>query len=207
VLGTMTDASPADAEADPEPTTVRRTHRGWRQWLSATLFLLVVACFALPFASTSCTLPGGYGRGAQGTSTVYRGFDLAFNAVPAVNPSNRQPRSDSLPNEGQLGFQPLALFALVAAIAGIGLALLLGAGQTVVYAAGTSVLLVVAQWVAVTSIAGNVGSAAPLPSGKNQTDYVNTGPGFLLALILLVLLIALNLVVIGWEARRARAPG
>lgn len=203
----MTDGAAADAETGLEPAVASPgTRRGWRHWLSAALFLLVTACFALPFASTSCTLPGGYGRGTQGTSTVYRGVDLAFDTVPAVNPSDRQPRSDSLPNEGQLGLQPLALLALVATVAGIGLALFLGAGQAVIYGAGTAVLLLMAQWVAVTSIAGNIGGSASLPSGKSQTDYVNTGPGFLLALTLLVLMTAINLVVIGWEARRARAP-
>lgn len=203
----MPDTTGAEAALDseritPDPPARRR----WRQWLSAVLFLLVAACYALPFASTSCTLPGGFGRGVQGTSTVYRGVDLAFDAVPAVNPSDRQPRPDSLPNEGQLGFQPLALLALLATVAGVGLALRLGAGQAVVYALGTAVVLLMAQWVAVTSIAGRVGGAAPLPSGKSQTDYVGTGLGFLLAIVLLVLLMAANLVVIGWDARRARTP-
>jgi uncharacterized integral membrane protein len=211
----MTDTPPPKEAAAPEPVAATaepaaaepRARRSWRRWLSAVLFLLVAACFTLPFASTSCTLPGGYGRGVQGTSTVYRGVDLAFDAVPAVNPSDRQPRPDSLPNEGQLGFQPLALLALLAAVAGISLALVLGAGPTAGYAAGTTSLLAIGEWIAVTAIAGRIGGTATLPSGKSQTDYVNTGQGFLLALVLLVVLMAVNLVAIGWQARRARSPG
>jgi uncharacterized integral membrane protein len=202
----MTDATPADAALDPEPAAAEpRVRAGWRRWVSAALFLLVAACFVLPFASTSCTLPGGYGRGVQGTSTVYRGIDLAFDAVPAVTPSDRPARPESRPNDGQLGFQPFALLALLAAVAGIVLALLMGARQAAGYAAGTAVVVSIAQWLAVTSIAGRIGANSDLPSGKSQIDYVSTGVGFVLALVLLAVLMAVNLVVIGWEARRSRA--
>lgn len=200
-------AGAAAAAAGPGPSGLRA---GWRRWVSAALFLLVAACFALPFASTSCTLPGGYGRGAQGTSTVYRGVDLAFDAVPAVTPSNRPAREGSLPDDGQLGPQPLTLLALLAAVAGVGAALgRLGrrAGPTVAYGAVTAALVAVGQWAAVTAIAGRVGAPGTLPAGKSQTDYVGTGPGFVLALALLLALMAVNLVALGWEARRARAPG
>src|SRR5689334_12226880 len=89
------------AAAEHEPPGVGAGPRSrWRRWLSTGLFALVVGCFALPFASTSCTLPGGYGRGAAGTSTVYRGVDLAFDAVPAVTPADRLSRPDTLPNDG-----------------------------------------------------------------------------------------------------------
>ncbi|HXM56281.1 MAG TPA: hypothetical protein VOB72_12890 [Candidatus Dormibacteraeota bacterium] len=190
------------AEAAPSPG-----RRAWRRWFSAGLFLLVAGCFGLPFASTSCTLPGGYGRGVQGTSTVYRGVDLAFDSVPAVTPADRQPRPDSLPDDGQLGFQPLALLALLGMAAGIGVSLRTGAGATAVYGAAAAILLGLAQWAAVTAIAGAIGGPETLPRGKSQTDYVSTGPGFVLGLALLVALLAVNLVAIGWEARRARAPG
>jgi hypothetical protein len=207
--------APAQEVATPRPEPAgtelaARIRGGWLRWLSAGLFLLVAACFALPFASTSCTVPGGYGRGAQGTSTVYRGVDLAFDSVPAVTPSDRPPRPDSLPDASQLGPQPLALAALLAAVAGVGLAVgRMGGrpGPTVAYAALTAALLALAQWAAVTAIAGRVGAPEALPAGKSQTDYVNTGPGFVLALALLLLLMAVHLVALGWEARRARAPG
>lgn len=219
MLGAMSDVTPAEPaiEPDPEPAPepaieavpapAERRRPDWRRWLSAALFLLVTGCFALPFASTSCTLPGGYGRGAQGTSTVYRGVDLAFDAVPAVTPPDRAPRSDSLPNEGQLGLQPLVLLALLVAVAGIGVALTRGASVTVGHAAATAILLAIGQWAAILAISGQIGGSESLPSGKTQGDYVSTGPGFLLALVLLVVLMAVNLVAIGWEARRARAPG
>lgn len=207
-------AEPSAAAAEPAVAAVgpwrSRLRAGWRRWASAALFLLVAACFTLPFASTSCTLPGGYGRGVQGTSTVYRGVDLAFDAVPAVTPSNRPARDGSRPDDGQLGPQPLMLLALVAAVAGVGLALGgLGRrpGPTVAYGAVTGALLALAQWAAVTAIAGRVGAPGALPAGRSQTDYVGTGPGFVLALALLLALMAVNLVALGWEARRARAPG
>src|SRR5215831_18522296 len=101
VLRTMTDA-PAAAEGsvaaealaappgmdDSSALHAPQRRRRWRQGLSAGLFALVTLCFVLAFASTSCTAPGGYGRGALGTSTVYRGVDLALDAVPAVTPSD-----------------------------------------------------------------------------------------------------------------------
>ena len=178
----------------------------WRRWLSTALFAVVLGCFALPFASTSCTLPGGYGRGAQGTSTVYRGVDLAFDAVPAVTPSDRPPRPGSLPDDGRLGVQPLLLLALLAAAAGAALAARFRPVPTLVVAALTAALLVLGQLVAAGAIAANVGGAEPLPAGKSQADYVGTGPGVLAALLLLLVLLAVNGTVAVWQARRPRAP-
>jgi len=180
-------------------------HRRWRHWLSAALFALVVLCFVLPFASTSCTAPGGYGRGAQGTSTVYRGVDLALDAVPAVTPADRAPRPGSLPNDGRLGVQVLALLALVAALGGIVLGWSSGARLTIACAALNAVLLVGAQLAAVTRIASRIGDQAALPSGKSQRDFVGTGQGFLLALLLLATILAVNVIVALWQAMRARA--
>src|SRR5262252_4013111 len=192
-----------DAVFDDSTRSVSR-HRRWRHWLSAALFALVVMCFVLPFASTTCTAPGGYGRGAQGTSTVYRGFDLALDAVPAVTPGDRAPRPESLPNDGQLGVQPLALLALVAALVGIALAWSHGARVTAAYAALGAVLLVAAQLTAVDQIASRIGDRAALPSGKSQGDFVGTGLGFLLALLLLAIVAAVNVVAAVWRARRIR---
>ena len=184
-----------------------RIRQGWRRWLSAVLFALVAGCFALPFASTSCTLPGGYARGAAGTSTTYRGVDLAFDSVPIVTPSDRPPRPDSLPNDGQLGFQPLALLALLLVVAGIATALTRGAAAVVAHAAVAALVLTMAQLVAISTIAGQIGGTETLPVGKAQTDYIGTGLGFLGSLVGLVLLLALNGVAALWVAsRRARAP-
>src|SRR5262245_2822169 len=202
------DDAPGVARATPaaQETAAPGRPRRWRHWLSAGLFALVVLCFVLPFASTSCTLPGGYGRGAQGTSTVYRGVDLAFGSVPAVTPGDRPPRPGSSPDDGRLGVQPFALLALLAALAGIGLAWTRGAGLTAALAGLDALLLVVAQLVAVGEIAGRVDSTA-LPGGRSQTDYVNTGQGFLLALLLLAVVAAVNVGAVLWQARRARPPG
>ncbi|HYW28034.1 MAG TPA: hypothetical protein VE953_27930 [Terriglobales bacterium] len=198
-------AAPTEEEGLSDgPASDRRRRWRWREWLSSGLFALVVVCFALPFASATCTAPGGYGRGAQGTSTVYRGFDLALDAVPAVTPGDRAPRPESLPNDGQLGVQPLALLALVAALVGIALAWSHGARVTAAYAAFGAVLLVAAQLTAVDQIASRIGDRAALPSGKSQGDFVGTGLGFLLALLLLAIVAAVNVVAAVWRARRIR---
>src|SRR5262249_46073561 len=132
---------------EPEPPAHAAGVWGVRCWISAALFLLVVLCFALPFASTSCSVPGGFGRGAAGSSTVYRGLDIALDAVPAVNPPDKPTRPEALPNDGQLGFQPLALLALLVAIAGVPLSLLTGrrgARTVAAWAAVTAALLIFA---------------------------------------------------------------
>jgi len=198
----------ASTSAERESVGPVRDRRGrwqWRNWISSGLFALVVVCFALPFASTTCSAPGGYGRGAQGTSTVYRGVDLALDAVPAVTPGDRAPRPESLPNDGQLGLQPLTLLALLAALGGIALAWSHGARVTAVYAALSAVLLIAAQLTAVDQIASRIGDRAALPSGKSQGDFVGTGLGFLLALLLLAIAAALNVVAALWRRRGVRS--
>ncbi len=87
---------------------------GWARWISAAVFAAVLLCFFLPFASTSCTLPGGYGNGAQGTSTVYHGTDFLTGSEPSLNqngvPPSHQPESGVV-----LGLRtenPLPIFVL-----------------------------------------------------------------------------------------------
>jgi len=179
--------------------------------VSACLFLLVVACFVLPFASTSCTLPGGYGRGGPGTSTVYRGVDLAFDTVPEVTPPDRPARTGYGPDDGRLGVQPLALFALAAALAGIVVSLLpirRRVALTTTWAAATLVLLVADQAVLTGEITDRIQHemAQPLPAGKQPIDYVGNGLGFQLGLLLLVLVVTVNLVTSGIAHLRRRAP-
>jgi hypothetical protein len=178
-----------------------------RPWISAVLFLLVVLCFALPFASTSCGLPGGFGRGAAGSSTVYRGLDIALDAVPAVNPPDRPTRAEALPNDGQLGFEPLALLALLAAVAGVPLSLLTGrrgARTVAAWAAMTAAFLIVAQLEVRRELADRIMSSltAPLPNGKTASSYIGTGLGFLGALALLGVVALINLASTLWQALR-----
>jgi hypothetical protein len=198
----VSDQVPADAGTSGRLWRPRR----WRAWGSSALFALVVICFLMPFASTSCTLPGGYGRGAAGSSTIYRGVDLAVGAVPAVTPDDRPARPGATVNSGQLGFQPEATLALLAVLAGLGLALT-GAGARVlgVWALGTAAVLVLAEVVVVHAISDRIAASdAQLPAGKVATDYVNSGQGFGFAMILLLLLAALNAVAAIRDARRAR---
>ncbi|HKA10039.1 MAG TPA: hypothetical protein VKI99_06165 [Candidatus Dormibacteraeota bacterium] len=215
----MSDAAVAEeaprgpsTAVEPEPPAHAAGVWGVRCWISAALFLLVVLCFALPFASTSCSVPGGFGRGAAGSSTVYRGLDIALDAVPAVNPPDKPTRPEALPNDGQLGFQPLALLALLVAIAGVPLSLLTGrrgARTVAAWAAVTAALLIFAQLEVRRELTDRIvsGLTAPLPSGKTASSYVGTGFGFLGALALLGILAAVNLTSTLWQAVRAsRAP-
>ncbi len=91
---------------------------GWARWISAALFAAVLLCFFLPFASTSCTLPGGYGNGAQGTSTVYHGTDFLTGSEPSLNqngvPPSNQPESGVI-----LGVQIPAILAVLSCISGL----------------------------------------------------------------------------------------
>lgn len=191
---------------EPVPRTGAGRLSRVRPWISAVLFLLVVLCFALPFASTSCGLPGGFGRGAAGSSTVYRGLDIALDAVPAVNPPDRPTRAEALPNDGQLGFEPLALLALLAAVAGVPLSLLTGRGARTVaaWAAMTAAFLIVAQLEVRRELADRIMSSltAPLPNGKTASSYIGTGLGFLGALALLGVVALINLASTLWQALR-----
>lgn len=194
---------------DRDAAPVRR--RSWWSWVSSALFVLVVTCFVLPFASTSCTLPGGYGRGGPGTSTVYRGVDLVFGTVPEVAPANGRVRQGADLDAGRLGVQPLTALALLAAIAGTVLSLTLGrlrAARLAAWAAVTAGLLVAQQAIVVGAIAGRIElyPVQQLPAGKTAHDYVNTGPGFTLALLLLGVILLLN-ATLAVISRRAEAAG
>ena len=197
-------AAPGDDHDDRPAQPARRR---WPAWISAALFALVVTCFVLPFASTSCTLPGGYGRGGAGTSTVYRGVDLTLGTVPDVTPSNRPAREGAGPDDGSLGFQPLTALALLAAVTGVVLSLLPARGRGIRLAAWavlTAALLVLQQAVVVGEIAGRIdaGLTQALPPDRTARDYVNTGLGFVLALLLTGLVLALNATLAALVRRR-----
>lgn len=195
---------------DHSPGPAEPARPRWPAWISAALFALVVGCFALPFASTSCTLPGGYGRGGAGTSTVYRGIDLALGTVPDVTPPDRPARVGAGPDDGSLGFQPLTVMALLAAVTGAVLSLLLARRRELrvaAWAALTAALLVLQQAVVVGEIAGRIedGLTQALPPGRTARDYVNTGLGFVAALALIALVLVLNGALAAVRRRRAGA--
>lgn len=184
----------------------------WARWLSPLLFFLLLLCFLLPFASTSCALPGGYGRGAGGTATVYTGLDLAVDGIPAVAPENAAVRPGSSPNDGRLGVQPLAALALLAGLAGFALSvapLRRRAAVLAGVAAAAALLLVLDQLLVLRLIADRIDltRTEPLPAGKTAADYVGSGNGLGLALLLTALLAALNgtSAVLAWR-RRPDAP-
>jgi len=103
--------------------------------------------------------------------------------------------------------QVLALLALLAALGGIALGWGGGARLTAAYTVVSAVLLVTSQLAAVSQIASRIGDQASLPSGKNQGDFVGTGPGFLLAALLLGIVLVVNVVAALWQTWRAKRMG
>ena len=181
-----------------------------RWWLSRTGLVLAGLCFALPFVTVGCDAPGGYGRALPGGTTTYSGADLLVGGEPAVSPEDRirppdQRRDDRLPPQ-------VAAVAVVA---------LLGAGVFVTartvdlrrrraaaagVAGAAAAALVVGQALAEAAIATRLAEqlTVPMPAGKHAGDFVHTGTGFWLCLVLLAAVAVPN--AIGWLRLRARTP-
>ncbi|MFC4044874.1 Hsp70 family protein [Dactylosporangium siamense] len=183
----------------PEPAAPRTPLR--RRWRSPATALLVLLCFALPFATVSCGLPSGYGRAKTGGSTQYTGFDLATGGAPDVGPADQVlPAGEQ--REDRLAPQPayvaaLLLLAAVVAAAGLGSdrrRRTVTAGLAVVAAA----TLGAGQAAVTDRLAAAVLAQSRPPDGKTVDDVIGTGTGFWLSVTLLTLLALANL-----AARRA----
>ncbi|MET7423432.1 Hsp70 family protein [Dactylosporangium sp. NPDC005555] len=176
-----------------------------RRWRSPATVLLILLCFALPFATVSCEPLDGYGRAQRGGTTQYTGFDLASGGSPAVSPADqRRPPDPRHPD--RLDPQPphIAALLLLAAILAVTAGLAHDRRRRAVTAAlaGLAVLVLTAGQLIVTDrLAGAVVAQSRLPEGKAAADMVGTGPGFWLAATLLALLAAGNAVLL----RRRRA--
>ncbi len=184
---------------------------GWARWISAALFAAVLLCFFLPFASTSCTLPGGYGNGAQGTSTVYHGTDFLTGSEPSLNqngvPPSNQPESGVV-----LGVQIPAILAVLSCISGLAASLVVRRRRhltALCLAVVAGLLLILNQLSVRQQIADRISHDfnARLVSGKVPSDYVNNEPGFWLALLLLLGAAILNGIAVQRERRKYHRTG
>jgi len=171
-------------------------HRRAR-WLSLTGFLLVAFCFLLPFVAVACDAPGGFGRVQPGGSTTYTGFDLVTGDRPDVTVDRLRPPAQR--RDDRLGPQPLAIAAAVLVAAGAVTAVALSRRRVrratgAALGAAAAVFLVANQATAVALLTLRLREqlTVPMPPGREAGDYVRTGNGFWLALILLATIAAAN---------------
>lgn len=167
-------------------------------WLSPAGLFLAGLLLLLPFVAVSCEAPGGYGRGAAGSTTTYTGVDLVTGDEPEVSPADQLVPPDQA-REDTLGVQPLAVAALLlivaALVASIVLVTPLRRQLVVAGLAGLAALSLVAAQVAVRALLTSrlrEQLAAPLPAGKQVGDYVQTQPGFWLCLLTLLAVAVAN---------------
>jgi hypothetical protein len=166
-----------------------------RRWLSPATLVLALLCFVLPFATVSCGLPDGYGHAKPGGTTQYNGLDLALGGNPDVQAGQLRPAGEW--REDRIEPQPFYAAALLvlgtALVTALTLsrqrrrrALVAGLGAL----AGLS--LVAGQALVVNRLADRIREQSAVPAGKEARDFVGTGAGFWLTLVLLALLVAGN---------------
>jgi len=183
------------------------------RWFNPATLLLAALCFALPFVAVGCDTPGGYAAATPGGSTSYDGVTLAFGGQPDVTAGHERllPEGES----DRLPAQPTMAVALLAIVAAAALAIGVRQRRTrraavaaVALAAATALLvgevLVEAELTVRVSdhLARVAAQGVALDSAKTAHDYVLTGQGFRLCLLLLILVTVLNAV--GWWRVRPR---
>jgi hypothetical protein len=188
---------------------LRQAGRG----VSPVTLVLAGLCFLLPFVTVGCDTPGGYGRAAPGGSTTYTGVDLAVGGQPDVTPDHVR----ALPpgENDRLPVQPAAAVVLVLIVAAIGFGVRASAPRArrsavaVLAGVGATALLVNQALVEATITVGVgdhltrfVQSGGAVPAGKTARDYVQTGQGFVLCLLLLLVVAVAN--AFGWWLARPR---
>lgn len=187
---------------------VRTLLRRGGRWASPGTLILAMLCFLLPFATVSCDTPGGFGRAAPGGTTTYTGLQLALGAEPDVSPPDRvRPPAES--RDARLWPQPGAIAVLMLLVAATALAIRVGERRARRAYVGAltgvaAVALLVNQALVEAELALRLGEqlTQPLPAGKVVRDFVHTGVGFALCLVLLLVITAAN--VVGWWRTRAR---
>jgi hypothetical protein len=186
---------------------VRRFVRAAARWLNPTTLGLAILCFVLPFVTVSCA-PDGYGRGQAGTTTSYTGVDLVVGAEPKFSPPEKAKPPETA-HSVKLYPQPAAAAVLLLLIAAIAYALRVQhprsrRGGVALLTAIAATALLVNQALVESAVAVKLGDelTQALPPGKVLRDYVKSGPGFGICLLLLLVVAVVN--AIGWWAARAR---
>jgi hypothetical protein len=182
--------------------------------LSPTGLVLAGLCFSLPFVTVACDTPGGFGRAAPGGSTTYTGFNLALGTQPSVTADKVRPVPAGEPSD-DLPPQPAAAVVLVLVVAATGFAVRsaeprVRRASVAVLSAVAATALLVNQALVEAEVTLRVSdhltrwvqAGQPIPAGKFAQDYVQTGQGFGLCLLLLLLVAVAN--GIGWWRARLR---
>jgi hypothetical protein len=178
------------------------------RWLNPTTLGLALLCFVLPFVTVSCNAPGGYGHGQSGSTTSYTGIDLVVGAEPKFTPPDKAKPPETA-HDVKLYPQPAAAAVLLLIVVCIAYAVRVQQprsrrGGVAVLTAVAATALLVNQALVESAVAVKLGDqlTEPLPAGKVLRDYVQTGPGFGICLILLLLVAVAN--TIGWWMVRNR---
>src|SRR5262249_22585413 len=159
--------------------------------------------FLLPFVTVSCDTPGGYARAAPGGTTTYTGLDLAAGGAPDVTPDKVRPAPPW--EDDELPVQPAAAGVLVLIVAGIRVSVWVREirfrrAAVAVLAAVAATALLVNQALVEAEVTLRVAdhltrlvqSGQQIPPGKTAHDYVQTGQGFGLCLLLLLVVALVN---------------
>lgn len=172
------------------------------RWLSPAGFFLAGLFLLMPFAAVSCDTPGGYGRGAAGSTTTYTGIELATGDPPSVRPPERL-RPPEQQRDDSLGAQPLgiaaALLIVVGVLTSIAVATPLRRRLTAAMVGAVAAVFLIAGQATVRSLLESrlrEELTAPLPAGKQVGDYIQDQPGFWLCLSALLAVTVANC--IGW---------
>ena len=183
------------------------------RFINPTTLILAGICFVLPFVSVGCDTPGGYAGTSPGGTTTYNGVALIVGGEPEVTEGKQRPVPPG--EDDRLPPQPAAAAVLLLIVGATGLAIrsreprVRRASVAVLAAVGATALLVnqaLVQAELTLRVSDHLTrlaqSGVKLDPAKTARDYVHTGPGFLLCLLLLVLVAVVN--GIAWWRARSR---
>jgi hypothetical protein len=183
------------------------------RFFNPTTLILAGLCFVLPFVSVGCDTPGGYAGASPGGTTTYNGIALVVGGEPEVTPGKERPVPPG--EDDRLPPQPAAAAVLLLVVAATGFAIrtheprVRRAAVGGLAAVGATVLLVnqaLIQAELTLRVSDHLTRLAQtgvqLNPAKTARDYVHTGQGFVLCLVLLALVAVVN--GIGWWRARAR---
>lgn len=180
---------------------------GSLRWSRSVVLAAVLGFFALPFLTVGC-VPAQFGTQAAGGSTSYSGYQMSFGLDPGRERETLLPVQESLPD--RIGFQPLAVLALVLVVVALVASFVLNDPRTrrrvvLVSAAAAALALVVAVAVARSTLVALVTDqlgTQDLGEGRTPGDFVGSGPGYPLSLVALLLVVVGEAVALFLARRR-----